>query len=44
MTCVIPRATLDIRKKIRWFATTTWADPVDGWYATDYAPDAGWYG
>ena len=44
VTCVIRRSALDIRKKIRWFASTTWASPRDGSYATDYAPDAGWYG
>jgi hypothetical protein len=44
VSCVIRRSALDVRKKIRWFASTTWASPADGSYATDYAPDAGWYG
>jgi hypothetical protein len=45
-TCTIRRRELDIRKKIRWFATTTWANPTNGLptYSTDYAPDVGWYG
>jgi hypothetical protein len=44
VSCVIRRSALDVRKKIRWFASTTWASPSNGSYATDYAPDAGWYG
>jgi hypothetical protein len=42
--CSIRRTKLDIDKKLRWFVVTTWANRDHGWYATDHAPDRGWYG
>lgn len=41
--CSVRRSKLDVRKKIRWFVVTTWANQDHGWYATDFAPSVGWY-
>jgi len=44
VSCSIRRSKLDARKKIRWFAGTTWGFRDDGSFASDYAPDTGWWG
>ncbi len=44
VSCSIRRSKLDARKKIRWFAGTTWSFRGDGSFQTDYAPNTGWYG
>jgi hypothetical protein len=44
VSCSIRRSTLDARKKLRWFAETTWAFRDDGSFASDYTPATGWYG
>jgi len=43
VSCSIRRSKLDLRKKVRWFAGTTWGFR-DGSFASDYAPGTGWYG
>jgi hypothetical protein len=44
VSCSIRRSKLDARKKVRWFAETTWGSSQDGSFATDYSPGTGWYG
>ena len=44
VTCSIRRNKLTIDKKIRWYADTTWANVQTQVYASDLAPNRGWYG
>jgi hypothetical protein len=42
--CTFRRSALTIKKSIRWYAFTQWANVKKGWYATDYVPNQGWVG
>jgi len=42
--CSIRRNKLTIDKKIRWYTSTTWANVQTGTYASDSAPNTGWFG
>jgi hypothetical protein len=41
-SCTFFRDRLVVKKKIRWYAFTQWANVGHGWYAGDGAPDSGW--